>query len=178
MKKTLKIIILLLVISTIIFLIIRFNNSSEKYFNTITLDSSIRVTNYTDKNYLDTIVSTGLSILNLEKINVVLLTLSPQIKDVMGPEEELQAHVREKEALTYYIWITDLPREKSIDVLSHELIHIEQYATNRLIFENNILLWELKEYDLNRYEYRNRPWEIEAFSKEKDLSIKIKEKLY
>ena len=65
--------------------------------------------------------------------------ISKELMDVLGQYEELQAHVREGEALTYYIWITDLSREKSIDVLSHELIHVEQYATNRLIFENNIL---------------------------------------
>jgi hypothetical protein len=61
-------------------------------------------------------------------------------------------------------------------VLTHEIIHIDQYHTNRLhVFQNGeIVRFEDKFYTIKDYPYSKRPWEIEAFDRQSDLNHMIR----
>jgi hypothetical protein len=51
-----------------------------------------------------------------------------------------------------------------------------QSNTNQLVIDKGLFLME--EVDVKKVPYAERPWEIEAFSKEGDLKNKIESKLY
>ena len=60
-----------------------------------------------------------------------------------------------------------------ITTLAHELVHVEQTVSNRLVYKfdkdvNKLLVnWEGKNLgESSQIPYRERPWEVEAFSKE------------
>ena len=66
------------------------------------------------------------------------------------------------------------PPEKLQEVISHELIHIEQMVRGDLRFdiENQTFYWKGEMYDqerLNILSYYDRPWEAEAKKLEKSL---------
>lgn len=54
------------------------------------------------------------------------------------------------------------------NVVCHEMIHLAQYESGRLRKDGDIMIWEGKTYD-NSVPYEQRPWEIEAFAKQKEL---------
>lgn len=52
-------------------------------------------------------------------------------------------------------------------ILSHELVHCEQYLSGRLTYLNDdIYMFDGKSYDISIIPYLELPWEIEAFAKE------------
>jgi predicted metallopeptidase len=71
-----------------------------------------------------------------------------------------------------------MSRGEAIKVISHEIIHIYQYNSGQLFYENGEITWNFKKYDLSSLDYDNRPWEKEAFDNEDVLSKKIFEALY
>lgn len=58
-----------------------------------------------------------------------------------------------------------------LEVLCHELVHAEQYTTGRLSWKThgrrNVNYWDGVPVII---EYREQPWEIEAFRRQKDLA--------
>ena len=64
-----------------------------------------------------------------------------------------------------------------ITTLAHELVHVEQTVSNRLVYKfdkdvNKLLVnWEGKNLgESSQIPYTERPWEVEAFSKEQILA--------
>jgi hypothetical protein len=62
-------------------------------------------------------------------------------------------------------------------VLSHEIVHVHQYYSGRLIFDDNKITWMGDEYKLDGLPYDSRPWENEAFFLESELKSRIIKKL-
>lgn len=82
----------------------------------------------------------------------------------------------------YYVGILRKLRLKlATKVLAHELVHVSQYETGRLQYTDDVTIWEGKEYVIHREkslsyeEYKNQPWEEEAFRLEKVLYSKYLE---
>lgn len=71
-----------------------------------------------------------------------------------------------------------MSRRESIEIIAHEIIHILQYNSSDLMYENSILIWKGEEFTVNSFSYDNRPWEIEAFSKGSSLANQIEGILY
>ena len=72
-------------------------------------------------------------------------------------------------------------RDEAIKVLSHEMIHLKQYYTKKLILEKDRVYWNgdvLYESEINNLRYEDRPWESEAFAGQRGLENKIREVLY
>jgi hypothetical protein len=65
----------------------------------------------------------------------------------------------------YYLFLSPLLKsEKTIEVLAHELIHINQYYTKKLISINTEkVYWKDSLIEINKLKYIDRPWEKEAF---------------
>lgn len=152
-------------------------SDEETYFKRIELSQSNEVTNRTTINYLDTVVSVALDKLAIENIKVLILPLNKNHIKSFGSDLEIRAHVRAYGDF-YYIWIDDLPKDEHISVLSHEIIHIHQYYTGRIVFEDNKVMWNKKEFNLEKTPYEDRPWENEAFILQEALKSQIIKELY
>lgn len=176
MKKKVLLIIGSIILIGIIILIILKSPRQEKYFNQIILnDNNVAVINM-DKPYYDTIIKVGLDEVSLKDIKVVVIELTDASKSQFDGGD-LKAHIRYHEGV-YYLFIGDYDRNESIDIISHEIIHITQYYSGKLNYTDGQLVWDDRVYDLNNVIYENRPWEVEAFDKQKQLSNRIKERLY
>lgn len=72
-----------------------------------------------------------------------------------------------------------LSLQEIIEPLIHELVHINQIHEKRLaVSRAGNILWEDKVHEVDQSrmsfkEYRNLPWELEAFYKQKELLGKI-----
>lgn len=180
MKNVWKFVIAVLIVLVVVVLIVVSSKKEEKYFKKIQLDNTTNIVlNNVDKPYMDTILYVGLSTLNLSDIVVSILPLSENAKLRFASEGgELKAHIREQDGV-YYIFIDDVDRMESIEILSHELIHLKQYYDKRLYLnENKTPVWLGQEYDINSTSYENRPWETEAFLLDDELNDKIKKVLF
>ena len=171
-----KILIILSVLLFIFFILFQMSNNSvkEKYFNRVELSENNVITNNSLKSYYDTIISVGLDESEIEGIHVVVSELSEGAKQQFSGE--LQAHVRYYNGV-FYLFVDDFDRNEAIEVVSHEIIHMSQYVTGVLSYENGYVYWNNNEYDLGSIEYDDRPWEIDAFNRGGFLSQKIQKKL-
>ena len=81
----------------------------------------------------------------------------------------------------YTIWIDEMGQDESIKVLSHELIHLEQYRNREIVLEEYYIVWRGINYtygDIERMDYLKRPWEIDAINKSKKLRDSMEGILY
>ncbi len=176
-RKTLVILVLsVLLVGFISFLLINTPVREEGYFNQVELSDNNFVTNSEPNTFYDTIISVRLDEAGISGINVVVSELSFGAKENFD-YGELKAHVRYFNG-TYYLFLDKYDRREAIDIISHEIIHISQYNTGQLSYENGVLYWEGKFYDLENLDYDNRPWERDAFSRESVLASKVSKKLY
>ena len=164
-------ILVVLLIGLIVYLI-----STQKQqisFKKVTLSNNNIITNRTSKSYLDTLVSTGLDVLGLKGEFVMIKTLDPSLKGSLGTDSELKACIIGQNN-QYIIYVDDLSRHESLTILSHELIHLEQYSSGRLIrMEDHFIMFNGEVFNVDNVPYKDRPWEIDAFNKEKGLRTKL-----
>ena len=162
MKNILISLGILVIISTLFFYLFT-ETPKEKYFNRVELSDNNIITNNEMKPFYDTILSVGLQESNIKGISVVISELSEGAK-AQFPSGELRAHIRFYNGI-FYLFIDDFERREAIEVISHEVIHIEQYLTQSLVYNEQGLWWKDKEYDLDNLEYDDRPWERDAFTR-------------
>ena len=195
-KKYYKWIIGIIILLLIIFSVVRYNKKQafyekiqsalqfgvykEQTFNRINIETTNMVANRTDRDYLDSIVYVGLNELNLDSVAITIRQISPDVQARFDSESQLKAHIIGKEN-QYIIFVDELSRDEAIKVLSHELIHLKQYYTKKLILEKDKVYWdgrEIYQTEINETEYERRPWEAEAFAGQRGLETKIREILY
>lgn len=152
------------------------STQKESKFNTIKLYNTNQIYSRQVPEYLDTIVNLGLEQLNIKNTIIVIKPISVTAKSNFG-FGTLKAYIIGKNG-QYIIWIDELGRSESIKVLSHELIHLQQYESKRLIIYNNNAIWMGDTSDVNSIPYNDRPWEIEAFSKQSKLNNTLSDILY
>ena len=170
-KKWIIIILAVLIIGVIIWLIIK---QKETYFKPIVIENNNNIIN-TLKNvaYLDTIVYAGVKGLNLSGLIIIIHPLTDQMKKSFSSELDLKACIIGDENV-YNIYVdTSMNRLEYITTFSHELIHLKQYYNRELIIKNNIATWKGEQINLSNVAYQDRQWEIEAFSNQKELEIKM-----
>jgi hypothetical protein len=173
-----NIVIGIIVVLLIGFVIYKLSNQKQQTFKKVTLSRNNIISNKTSKSYLDTLVSQGLDVLGLKGEYVMIRTMDPSLKGTLGADTELRAYII-GERNQYIIYIGDLNRQESLTILSHELIHLQQYTSGRLIrMEDRFMMFDGEVYNVDNIEYKNRPWEIEAFNKETGLKIKLEELLF
>lgn len=158
------------IISVLGFILLQEDNSGEIVFNQVELSSNNSIINNTQFAYYDTILSVGLDALNVKGATVVIDNLSEPAKENFGGD--LRAHVRFFNGI-FYLFLGDVRKSESFDVLSHEMVHITQYLDGNLVYENDLLTWMGQDYNLETIEYDERPWEREAYSLQTDLSREI-----
>jgi hypothetical protein len=196
LKKYYKWIIGVVVLLLVLFLVLNYNKKQafyerlqgalqfgvykEQTFNRIDIQTTNMVANRTDRDYLDSIVYVGLNELNLDSVAITIRQISPDVQARFDSESQLKAHIIGKEN-QYIIFVDEMSRDEAIKVLSHELIHLKQYYTKKLILEKDKVYWdgrEIYQTEINETEYQRRPWEAEAFAGQRGLENKIREILY
>ena len=178
MKKTIIIVLSVLLLGFILFLLIKTNK--EKYFETIELTENNNITNFSKHQYVDTVVSVGLDVLNIKDNYVTIRDIPEQIVESFKKQNDMDLGASIVGADDQYIiYINEMSRTTSTKIISHELIHLEQYDSNRLrVVGNGVVIWEGKEMNVLDIPYNDRPWEREAFKRQDDLEKKLLEKLY
>jgi predicted metallopeptidase len=195
-KKYYKWIIGIIILLLVIFSVVRYNKKQafyekiqnalqfgvyrEQTFNRIDIQTTNMVSNRTDTDYLDSIVYVGLNEMNLDSIAITIRQINPEVQAMFDSESQLKAHIIGKEN-QYIIFVDEMSRDEAIKVLSHELIHLKQYYTKKLILEKDKVYWdgeEIYQREINETEYQRRPWEAEAFAGQRGLENKIREILY
>jgi predicted metallopeptidase len=195
-KKYYKWIIGVVILLLIIFLVVRYNKKQafyekiqnalkfgiyrEQTFNRIDIQTTNLIANRTDRNYLDSIVYVGLNEMNLDSVAITIRQISPEVQAMFDSNSQLKAHIIGK-GNQYIIFVDEMSRDEAIKVLSHELIHLKQYYTKKLILEKDKVYWDGKEIyqrEINETKYEQRPWEAEAFNGQRGLENKIREILY
>ena len=178
MNKTLKTIIVLLgiiAISYLFYLLIQSNK--EAYFNSIQFKNENYINNRTDMKFTDTILRVGLDKLGLKDVVVLVQPLTESAKQSLGPDTQLKAHVRQEQN-GYIVWMDNISRTEALTVLSHEILHIKQYESGRLVVNGTNVIFDGKQYDINEIPYEQRNWEIEAFHDQTEMETYIRDILY
>ena len=169
-----KIIVGLIILAILYFLISRIN-TGDKPFNQIQLTENNFIYNEKFPTYYDTILMVAMDEAELAGFNVILKELSDKAKSQF--EGDLRAHIR-YENDDFYIFTNIMDRNESIEVLSHEVIHMLQYRSGNLSYSKGNVTWMGEVLDLNSKEYEQRPWEVEAFQKQTKLISLVKGSLY
>lgn len=175
MKTIWKLIIGLIILILIIFITYK-AIEPEKKFNQVNLSHNNTIINEILPRYYDTILNVALDSMEIKNQVVIIRELPETTKNSL-PDMELYAHIVYRDGY-FYLFISNFDREKSIRILAHEVIHIDQYLKKDLIYNDGILLWENKSFDLNEINYQDRPWEVDAFYREGELMKLIKNGLY
>jgi hypothetical protein len=173
-NNILKIVAGIVLLIIVIFLIFK-SNSEEKPFNKIQFTGNNQIFNEKLPTYYDTILNVAMSEVGLKGYYVVISDLSEEAKK--QNDGELMAHVRYHEN-DFYIFIKDLSRTEAIVVISHEVIHMLQYSSGDLSYSDGKITWMGETMPLNSKDYSDRPWENDAFKREKQLAKSVESVLY
>lgn len=152
----------------------------EKTFKIFDIKTTNMISNRTEDSYLDTIIYVGLNELNIDSTAVTIKPIIQTAQEQFESDGTLEANIIGKDR-QYVIFLGNMSRDKAIKVLSHELIHLQQYATRKLILQNYGVIWNgdnMPEYELSYIKYNDRPWEVEASYEQKSLDLKIRKILY
>lgn len=172
-KKLLIIIIGLFVILFVVYLILNYKDPNRP-FKTIELSGGNLIQNNTYPPYYDTVLSVAMDRMGMVGNHVIVSKLSDVAKSQF--DGELKAHIRYHNK-TFYLFVIDMNKSESIEVLSHEVIHMHQYTTGNLVYDGKVV-WMGEVFDLNSQEYEVRPWEKDAFNRQGKLINEVKEVLW
>lgn len=165
------------IFALILFLLVILLSKEEETFNVIELSNKNLVSNRGSKTYLDTIVQVGLDQLGIEG-ETVIVKEQPVARD-LGDEFESEAYIIYQQGQSIIFITPRINRISAIEIISHELIHLEQYRTERLqILKGGYVCWENDTIDITTTPYDKRPWEDEAFNYGPLLEEDIKKVLY
>jgi hypothetical protein len=180
--KTKTILTIFLIIAALALFIYIITRGKEIQFKEVDLpETSNYVGNHTDLKYIDTVIYLGINKLGIEGVFVNVLNMSPDVRDNFTKQtgQELKACIV-GEGYQYAIYVNEnMKRGESLTILSHELYHLQQYHSKRLVvLENGIVNWEGNNVDVLSVPYNDRPWEIEAFNNQRKLESELRKILY
>jgi hypothetical protein len=176
MKKTLLILAALLLLGALIWWLIQTPVKSSYYKQVVLVDSNA-IINTTEYAYLDTVVSVGMTELGIECETVLIQPMGDRIRTRFEESEglELKAYIAEwMEGYTICV-NGNLGRSQAIDVIAHELIHLTQYRDKELVLTGGtVVLWMGTRYDVLGIPYGDRPWERDAFARQRSLVASLR----
>jgi hypothetical protein len=140
-------------------------------------NNTIIVNSTKNKEYIENITYIGLNIFDIDSLTVNIFDIPTIIKlNNYLNGYNVKGFIVKTFNNNYSIYIDyNETHDNLLLILSHELIHLEQYQNNRLelLFGGDIIRYNNNLYILNDINYSQRPWEVEAFDKEQDLKYKI-----
>jgi hypothetical protein len=175
MKNNILKIVLGVILILLILLLIFKIDLKEKTFNQVELTNYNTIQNGLFPTYYDTIVNVAMEQMKLNGYIVNMGQLSDATKGKF--DGELKAHIRYIDP-NFFLFTETLNRREAIEVLCHEVIHMQQYSSGDLIYSDGNVTWKGETIELNSKEYENRLWEIDAFDRQKQLSKSVEKILY
>jgi hypothetical protein len=174
MKKILLIVLLVLIGGSVIYLALL---SKEKSFKSIELSDNYQIINRTTVDYYDTVLNVALGVAGIQNAIVLIYPLSDKTKNQF--DGNLKAHLRFKDDI-FYLFIDDLNRSEAIEVIAHETIHVKQYLSGEVFYDDvsNKFFWKGEEFNISAVPYESRPWESLAFSGQSGLINQMESILY
>lgn len=178
--KIKEILIVLLIILSIVLLsllVITKADANDDPYNQVELSTYNYVLNGTQNNGYDTVAKVALDMAGISGVNVFIQELSESAKSQF--DGELKAHIRYFNG-EFYLFISDLSHKEAIEVISHEVVHIQQYLSGDFVFDQNTgdIYWKGELYDINSLPYERRPWEDDAFGAQSSIADKVAAILY
>jgi hypothetical protein len=177
MKRFLILLLVLLLVGGLIWLL---STSKPVVYQPVTLSETNGILNTTPYTYLDTVVDVGLAELGVVGLNVLVQPMSDRIRTRFEEAEGAALEAYIAEWLDGYVICVngDLGRKRAIDVMAHELWHLSQYQSKRLVLlGGSEVLWLGTRYDVLTLPYAERPWEREAFREQGPLARAIRQRL-
>jgi hypothetical protein len=172
LARWIQIILGILLFALLFFMLLK---NQKNGFNSVEFHDNNEVYNRTENTFLDTITLAGLHSLNIKNTAVLIAPL--RTIDIQQ-DLELKGYIIQSNN-GFIIFIKRVGRRESIEIIAHELIHLEQLKSKRLVNQDSTLIFEGTQYDIrNIPEYSIRPWEIEAFKRQSQVESKIIEVLY
>ena len=165
----------IVIISAVLVSYLIITNIKDKPFNQVKIEYNNSVYNNGLPSYYDTILYVGLDAAGIIGTTVTIDKMSDVARNQF--DGELKAHIRYFEG-SYYLFIDTYNKQEAIEIISHELVHIQQYNSGDLVYYNSKCWWKGEEFDLSNIEYTRRPWEDEAFAYQSQISSAIENILY
>ena len=72
----------------------------------------------------------------------------------------------------------DLKQRTALTNLAHEMVHVKQHATGESrdnLRDSHLPKWQGRVYNVDKVDYFDLPWEVEAFGRERALYVRFKE---
>lgn len=140
-------------------------------------DNNKVITSITN-TYADTVVRAGLQVLGIDSVMVFVNPFNENVRQKINKLNDLDVHALiEGDDNLYYIYLKDLSTNRTIKVLSHELVHLEQKIRGDLMIVENGYKWKGDFYPSD-FDYSKRPWENEAFNRERKVKSDIEKIIY
>ena len=118
--------------------------------------------------------------LNIENHNFNLIVEPINLREIRradGSVTELikkkKHSVKKEKKLILMQLESKLKTGRLIEVIAHEMVHVKQTVRGQLASRGVSLFWRGKKVLCSKINYYDRPWEIEAWSKQTLLSNKI-----
>jgi hypothetical protein len=179
MKKILLILAAVLLVGALIWWVMQTPGPIKSYKQVVLVEQNDLI-NTTEYGYLDTVLNVGMNELGMKGISVLVQPMQDRVRNRFEEGEglELEAYVAEW-MYGYTICVNDqLGHAHAIDVIAHELIHLEQYHNQTLVVgDGTVVLWKGERQDILTIPYAERPWERDAFLRGKPLAAKIRSKI-
>jgi hypothetical protein len=168
-----KIVLGVIVLLILLFLIFK-SKREERVFNKVELSNLSTIDNVVFPTYYDTVLSVA-----MKEMGVGGYVIVGQLSDVAKGQfdGDLKAHIRYFSS-KFYLFTEEMDRSESIEVLCHEVIHMQQYSSGDLVYDNNFIIWKGEKIELNSKEYMDRPWEKDAFDRQSKLIRSVESVLY
>ena len=177
MKNKNNILLIIFVIIAIVGIILLVTRK-EPTFKTYTAINKNYIQNFVQsKTYLDTIVVVGLDKLGISGYSVHIRPQQGSIK--IDDEYSTEAFILGNEYQSVIYTKESLSRITAIKILSHELIHLQQYRSGKIkrIGPKGVEWDGILIDDITSIPYNEREWEIEAFDKGRELEKEIRNEL-
>jgi regulatory protein YycI of two-component signal transduction system YycFG len=121
------------------------------------------IVNRTDETYLVDIIHVGLKLLDIKGTRIIISNIPTDYTPPDNVTGTVHGFIRYYAGDYYGIYIAKADEIESINILSHELIHLHQYYSKRLKQGRKYYIWKNDTlYKPLKYSYTEKPWEIEA----------------
>jgi hypothetical protein len=176
-KDVLVILLSILSVSLLSILIVTKADANDDPYNQVELTTYNYVLNSIPNTGYDTVTKVALDVAGISGVQVFIQELSESAKSQF--DGELKAHVRYFNG-EFYIFISDLSHKEAIEVISHEVVHIQQYLSGDFVYDqsNGDTYWKAELYYPDNIPYERRPWEDDAFDLQGTISDKVSAILY
>jgi hypothetical protein len=147
----------------------QFENSPMKAFSFSEYPNEI--TNFSSTPYLDTVTHVMLRDMGVFGVRIALHDVTNTVSTNIMAGSVVNGFVAERfDGVIQVFILPDKSKIQTFQILSHELIHVKQLVDGRLnVLDGNTAIWNGDTVDIHKWEYKNRPWEVEAYNNQNSI---------